>query len=165
MGVIDRLVKGPSSHPHPPKLKEIPKVLPCFTNVSVHLPSFQLSHGPTGLYNDRKGSEGDGPHKGSQASPIPGRLAHQGPVSERSTSNNFRLARDALVLAPSAALNRDPTPVTSGNNSSHTVQQLCVSQQSSISQLPSLLCGSGRENCCPSKVINKGHLQVKVGSF
>ena len=26
-----------------------------------------------------------------------------------------------------------------------------------------LLCGAGRENCCPSEVINKDHLQVKVG--
>ena len=26
-----------------------------------------------------------------------------------------------------------------------------------------LLCGGGRENCCPSEVINKDHLQVKVG--
>ena len=26
-----------------------------------------------------------------------------------------------------------------------------------------LLCGGGRENCCPSAVINKDHLQVKVG--
>ena len=25
------------------------------------------------------------------------------------------------------------------------------------------LCGGGRENCCPSEVINKDHLQVKVG--
>ena len=28
-----------------------------------------------------------------------------------------------------------------------------------------LLCGGGRENCCPSEVINKDHLQVKVGPF
>ena len=40
-----------------------------------------------------------------------------------------RLARDALVLGPSAALNIEPAPTTSVNNSSHTVQQLCVSQQ------------------------------------
>ena len=34
-----------------------------------------------------------------------------------------------------------------------------------ISPRTRLLCGSGRENCCPSKVINKDHLQVKVGPF
>ena len=54
--------------------------------VPVHLSSVWPSHGPTGLYNDSRGSEADGPDKG--ASPIPGRLAHQGPVSERSTSEH-----------------------------------------------------------------------------
>ena len=37
--------------------------------------------------------------------------------------NSSRLARDALVLGPSAALNRDPIPVTSVNNTSQTVPQ------------------------------------------
>ena len=76
MGVIDRPVRRLSSHPHPPKLKKIPKVLPQFTGVPVHLPPFRPSHGPSGVYNDCKGSEADGPDKGSQASPIPGRLAY-----------------------------------------------------------------------------------------
>ena len=49
-----------------------------------------------------------------------------------------RLARDALVLGPSAVLNRDPTATSSVNNSSQTVPQLCVSQQSTTSQLPQL---------------------------
>ena len=94
MGVVDRLVRCLSSHPHPPK-----KVLAQFTGVSVHLHSFQPSHSPTiGLYNDCKGSEADGPHKGSQASPIPGQLAHQGPVSERSTSEHSDHGRPDTVL-------------------------------------------------------------------
>ena len=42
--------------------------------------------------------------------------------------NSPRLARDALVLGPSAALNRDPTSTWSVNNSSQTVPQLCVPQ-------------------------------------
>ena len=74
MGVFDRPVGQLSSHP--PKLKEVPTVLPQFTGVSVHLPPFRPSYVPTGLYNDSKGSEADGPHKGSQTSPIPGRLAN-----------------------------------------------------------------------------------------
>ena len=41
--------------------------------------------------------------------------------------------RDALVLGPSAALNKDPTSPSSVNNSSQTVPQLCVSQQSTTS--------------------------------
>ena len=38
--------------------------------------------------------------------------------------NSPRLARDALVLGPSAALNRDPTSTTRVKNSSQTVPQL-----------------------------------------
>ena len=88
--------------------------------------------------------------------------------------NSPRLARDALVLGPSAALNRDPTSATSVKNSSQTVPQLCISQQSTTSQPPCLVSRSGQlqeqsfsvevaENCCPSEVSNKNHLQVKVG--
>ena len=56
MGVVDRPIKCLPSHPHPPKLKEVPKVLPQVTGVPVHLPSLRVSHGPSG------------------------RLAYQGPV-------------------------------------------------------------------------------------
>ena len=37
--------------------------------------------------------------------------------------NSTRLARDALALAPTAALNKDPTSTTSVKNSSQTVPQ------------------------------------------
>ena len=47
--------------------------------------------------------------------------------------------QDALVLGPSAALNRDPTATSSVNNPAQTVPQLCVSQQSSTSQPPRLV--------------------------
>ena len=57
--------------------------------------------------------------------------------------NSPRLARDALVLGPSAALNRDPTSASSVNNSSQTVPQLCVSQQST-SEPPRLEFRSGQ---------------------
>ena len=53
--------------------------------------------------------------------------------------NSPRLATDALVLGPSAALNRDPTATSSVNNSSQTVPQLCVSQHSTPSQPPRLV--------------------------
>ena len=52
MGVIDRPIRHPPSHSHPPKLKEVPKVLPQVPSVSVHFPSLWTSHGPSGLYND-----------------------------------------------------------------------------------------------------------------
>ena len=54
------------------------------------------------------------------------------------------MARDALVLGPSAALNRDPTATSGVNKSSQTVPQLCVSQQSTTSQPPCLLSRSGQ---------------------
>ena len=60
------------SHPHPPKLKEIPKVLPQVTGVPVHLPPFRTSHSPPGLYNDCKGSEANDSLQRTQTSPIPG---------------------------------------------------------------------------------------------
>ena len=58
--------------------------------------------------------------------------------------NSLRLVRDALVLGPSAALNRDPTTTPSVNNSSQTVPQLCVPQQSTTSQPPRLVSRSGQ---------------------
>ena len=72
MGIIDRPVGCLPSHPHPPKLKEIPKVLPQVTGVPVHLPPFRTSHSPPGLYIYFKGSEANGPLEGTQTSPIPG---------------------------------------------------------------------------------------------
>ena len=56
--------------------------------------------------------------------------------------NSPRLARDTLVLGPCAALSRDPTSSTSVKNSSQTVSQLCVSQQSTTSQPPHLVARS-----------------------
>ena len=58
--------------------------------------------------------------------------------------NSPRLARDALVLGPSAALNRDPTATSGVNDSSQTVPKLCVSQQSATSQPPCLVSRSGQ---------------------
>ena len=45
MGVVDRLIRHLPSHPHPPKLKEVPKVLPQVTGVPVHL-AFGLATAP-----------------------------------------------------------------------------------------------------------------------
>ena len=59
-------------------------------------------------------------------------------------SNSPRLARDALVLGPSAALNRDPTTIASVNNTTQTVSQSRISQQSATSQPPRLVSRSGQ---------------------
>ena len=81
VGIVDRSVGRLPTHPHPPKLKEIPKVLLQVTGVPVHLPPIRTSHSPPGLYNDCKGSETNGPLQRTQTSPIPGRLTDQVPVS------------------------------------------------------------------------------------
>ena len=80
VGIVDRPVGRIPSHPHPSKLKEVPKVLLQGPGVPVHLPTFRTGHSPPGLCDDRKGSETNGPLKRTQNSPIPGRLADQVPV-------------------------------------------------------------------------------------
>ena len=80
VGIVDRPVRRIPSHPHPSKLKEVPKVLLQGPGVPVHLPTFRTGHSPPGLYDDRKESETNGPLKRTQNSPIPGRLADQVPV-------------------------------------------------------------------------------------
>ena len=98
MGVVDRPSRRLPSHPHPPKLKEVPKVLPQVASVPVHFPSLWTSHGPSGFYNDCKRGEADGPVKGNQTSPIPGQLANQGSVSGRSKSEHSDNGRSDSVL-------------------------------------------------------------------
>ena len=83
--------------------------------------------------------------------------------------NSPRLARAALVLGPSAApteiplqllvsttlLKQSHNYVFHSNPQHLNLHAWCLRRR--------LLCGGGRENCCPSKVINKDNLQVKVG--
>ena len=54
-------------------------------------------------------------------------------------SNSPRLAGDALVLGPCAALNRDPSTTPGVNNTTETVPQLRIPQQSATSQPPRLV--------------------------
>ena len=77
----------------------------------------------------------------SDSSPLQGDLKKM-PMSDH--SNSPRLVRDALVLGPSAALNRDPIATPGVNNSFQTVPQLCVPQQSATSQSPPLVSRSGQ---------------------
>ena len=70
-------------------------------------------------------------------------LPSNGSPSQGDPRNSPRLARDALVLGPSAALNRDPTSTSGVNNSSQTAPQLSVPQQST-SQPPRLVSRSGQ---------------------
>ena len=59
---------------------------------------FGLATASPGLYNDRKGSETNGPLKRTQNSPIPGRLADQVPVSGGSPSEHIGSGRPNSVL-------------------------------------------------------------------
>ena len=59
-------------------------------------------------------------------------------------TNSPRLARDALVLGPSAALNRDPTAAPGVNNNPQAVPQLHVPQQPAAPQPPRLVSRSGQ---------------------
>ena len=98
MGIVDRPIRRVPSHPHPSKLKEIPKVLLQVPGVPVHLPPIRTSHSPPGLYNDCKGSEANGPLHRTQTSPIPGRLADQVPVSGGSPSEHSGSGRPTQSL-------------------------------------------------------------------
>ena len=98
MGIVDRSVRRLPTYPHPPNLKEIPKVLLQGSGVPVHLPPVRAGHSPQGLYNDCKGSETNGPLKRTQNSPIPGRLADQVPVSGGSPSEHTGSGRPNPVL-------------------------------------------------------------------
>ena len=86
---------------------------------------------PHGLCLPSYGSPSQGDPK-DQAMPLPD---HR---------DSPRLARDALVLGPSAALNRDPTTTPSVNDPTQTVPQLCVPQQSTTAEPPRLVSRSGQ---------------------
>ena len=59
-------------------------------------------------------------------------------------TNSPRLARDAQVLGPSAALNRDPTAAPDVDNTPQAVPQLRVPQQPAAPQPPRLVSRSGQ---------------------
>ena len=136
MGVIDRPIRRLPSHPHLPKLKEIPKVLPQVTGVPVHLPSLRASHSPSALYNDCKRSEADGPNKGNQTSPVPGRLAYQSPVSGRSTSElkpaqvfsivGYEYHLDSALVKPTEERWLKLQDLILHLNSKHVLTEICL---------------------------------------
>ena len=50
VGIVDRPIRRLPSHPHPSKLKEIPKVLLQVPGVPVHLPPIRTSHSPPQVF-------------------------------------------------------------------------------------------------------------------
>ena len=108
-------------------------------------PSVRVSNStPKGLGHRCSERKLDGSHclcLPSDSSPSQGDPKNQAmPLPDHSP----RLARDALVLGPSAALNRDPTATPGDNDPTQTVPQVCVPQQSASSQPPCLVSGSGQ---------------------
>ena len=67
-----------------------------------------------------------------------------GPKKLSDHTNSPRLARDALVLGPSAALNRDPTTTPGVDNTPQAVPQLRVPQEPAAPQPPRLVSRSGQ---------------------
>ena len=101
----------------------------------------QTSEAPGVVFDPTIGDEGvetPPPNDSSKASISPPAM----PLPDR--RNSPRLARDALVLGHGAALNRDPTTTPSVSNTTQTVPQLCIPQQSATSQPPRLVSRSGQ---------------------
>ena len=110
-------------------------------------PSIRVSYPrPPGLGHRCSEHKLDGPHSlclPSNGSPSQGDPKNQTmPLPDH--SNSPRLAGNALVLGPRAALNTDPPTATSVNNTTQTVPQFRISQQSSTSQPPHLVSRSGQ---------------------
>ena len=110
-------------------------------------PSIRVSYPrPKGLGHRCSEHKLDQPHSicvPSYGSPSQGDPKDQAmPVPDH--RNSPRLARDALVLGPSAALNRDPTATPSVNNPTQTVPQAGVPQQPPAPEPPRLVSRSGQ---------------------
>ena len=110
-------------------------------------PSIRVSYPrPKGLGHRCSEHKLDQPHSicvPSYGSPSQGDPKDQAmPVPDH--RNSPRLARDALVLGPSAALNRDPTATPSVNNPTQTVPQVGVPQQPPAPEPPRLVSRSGQ---------------------
>ena len=165
MGIVDRSVGRLPTHPHPPKLKEIPKVLlqgSKFYKGSVVRPGKKATHkcpriegglpGPSRLQGpvpEPNSASCDGqlnsgslyqqtrrnslsrdvcsPVEDHDLVPLQGDPKDQAmPLPDH--RNSPKLARNALVLGPSAAHNRDPTTTPSVNDPTQTVPLVCVPQ-------------------------------------
>ena len=139
-------------------------------------PSLRVSNSrPKGLGHRCSEHKLDGSHclcLPSDGSPSQGEPKNQAkPLPDH--SNSPRMARDALVLGPSAALNREPTTTLGVKDCTHTVPEICVPQQSATSQPPRLVSRSGQlqeqgfsvevAKRIAAPAVIKDHLQVKVG--
>ena len=144
---VDRMVVTPAG-----VQTNLPKVVhsscrPVCHSSEPQAPSICVSYPrPTGLGHRCSEHKLDGSHclcLPSNGSPLQGDPKNQAmPLPDH--SNSPRLARDALVLGPCAALNRDPATTPSVNNTTQTIPQLRIPQQSATSQPPRLVSRSGQ---------------------
>ena len=144
---VNRMVSAPTS-----VQTDLPEVVHTSCRLICHSPEPQaitvhVSYPrPKGLRHRCSKHKLDQPHSlcvPSYGSPSQGDPKHQA-MSLPDHSNSPRLARDALVLGPSAALNRDPTTTPSVNDPTQTVPQVCVPQQPPTPEPPRLVSRSGQ---------------------
>ena len=144
---VNRMVSAPAG-----VQTDLPEVVHTSCRLICHSPEPQTSTvrisrpRPKGLGHRCSKHKLDQPHSlclPSDGSPSQGDPKNQAmPLPDH--CNSPRLARDALVLGPSAALNRDPTTTPSVNDPTQTVPQVCVPQQPSAAEPPRLVSRSGQ---------------------
>ena len=146
-GSVDRMVT-PSTGVQTdlPKVVHSPRGPFCHSS-EPQAPSLRVSYPrPPGLGHRCSKHRLDGSHclcLPSNGSPLQGDPKNQA-MHLPDHSNSPRLARDALVLGPSAALNRDPSTTPGVDNSPQAVPQLCVPQLPAAPQPPRLVSRSGQ---------------------
>ena len=106
------------SHSHKSQVKDVSKVLPKRSDLSVHSSTFWLSDSSFGVHKGCKGSETYGPGKGYKNPLVPGQLVSQSPLS----GNLLTTYPDSLGPVPRAGLGSESDQL--GANSSMTIH-LC----------------------------------------
>ena len=146
-GSVDRMVT-PSTGVQTdlPKVVHSPRGPFCHSS-EPQAPSVRVSYPrPTGLGHRCSKHRLDGSHclcLPSNGSPLQGDPKNQA-MHLPDHTNSPRLARDALVLGPSAALNRDPSTTPGVDNTPQAVPQLRVPQLPAAPQPPRLVSRSGQ---------------------
>ena len=146
-GPVDRMVTSSTGvQTDLPKVVHSPRGPLCHSS-EPQAPSVRVSYPrPPGLGHRCSKHRLDGSHclcLPSNGSPSQGDPKNQA-VHLPDHSNSPRLARDALVLGPSAALNRDPSATPGVDNTPQAVPQLRVPQLPAAPQPPRLVSRSGQ---------------------
>ena len=146
-GSVDRMVTPSTGvQTDVPKVVHSPRGPFCHSS-EPQAPSVRVSYPrPPGLGHRCSKHRLDGSHclcLPSNGSPLQGDPKNQA-MHLPDHTNSPRLARDALVLGPSAALNRDPSATPGVDNTPQAVPQLRVPQLPAAPQPPRLVSRSGQ---------------------